>query len=139
MGRTARMSHARRKPKNKMTTENTDKGQAPTEADSQGHCALGDGSGFVDTTETLGWLDDDDGDNFNEWCARWWQKGFRRWPDHVPAPLDGYNFVSYGPMLYAHPPCSRWHRFLFRLPAWLAWKLYRPNVAGETARQNPKE
>ena len=27
-----------------MTTENTDKGQTPAEADSQGHCALGDGS-----------------------------------------------------------------------------------------------
>ena len=27
-----------------MTTKNTDKGQAPTKADSQGHCALGDGS-----------------------------------------------------------------------------------------------
>ena len=27
-----------------MTTENTDKGQTPIEADSQGHCALGDGS-----------------------------------------------------------------------------------------------
>ena len=27
-----------------MTTENTDKGQAPAEADSQGHCALSDGS-----------------------------------------------------------------------------------------------
>lgn len=27
-----------------MTTENTDKGQTLTEADSQGHCALGDGS-----------------------------------------------------------------------------------------------
>lgn len=26
-----------------MTTENTDKGQAPAEADSQGHCAQGDG------------------------------------------------------------------------------------------------
>jgi hypothetical protein len=30
-----------------MTTENTDKGQATTEADSQGHCALGDGSASV--------------------------------------------------------------------------------------------
>ena len=29
-----------------MTTENTDKGQTPAEADSQGHCALGDGSAF---------------------------------------------------------------------------------------------
>lgn len=29
---------------NKMTTVNTDKGQSTTEADSQGHCALGDGS-----------------------------------------------------------------------------------------------
>lgn len=27
-----------------MTTENIDKGQTPTEANSQGHCALGDGS-----------------------------------------------------------------------------------------------
>lgn len=27
-----------------MTTESTDKGQTYTEADSQGHCALGDGS-----------------------------------------------------------------------------------------------
>lgn len=27
-----------------MTPENTDKGQTPAEADSQGHCALGDGS-----------------------------------------------------------------------------------------------
>lgn len=27
-----------------MTTENTDKGQTAAEADSQGHCALGDGS-----------------------------------------------------------------------------------------------
>lgn len=38
------MSHARRKLRNKMTTENTAKGQTPTEADSQGHCTLGDGS-----------------------------------------------------------------------------------------------
>lgn len=29
-----------------MTTENTDKGQTHTEADSQWHCALGDGSAF---------------------------------------------------------------------------------------------
>ena len=43
------MSHARRKPKNKMNTENTDKGQIQTEADSQGHCALGDGSPIVDS------------------------------------------------------------------------------------------
>lgn len=35
-----------------MTTENTGKGQAPAEADSQGHCALGDGYALRDTRIT---------------------------------------------------------------------------------------
>jgi hypothetical protein len=40
----------------------------------------------------------------------WW-----RWPDWVPAPLKGYEFLTNGGPLYSRPECSWWLKVLYGL------------------------
>lgn len=52
-------------------------------------------------------------------------RGLHPWPGHVPAPLDGYEYVIDGVMIYSRQPCAPWLRRLFRLPERLAWFIYK--------------
>lgn len=82
-----------------------------------------DGYGcLVTTAADLDWLDDDDGSKLAAALAELETDGYHDWPDHVPAPIDGYEFASYGPLLFSRPACSRWHRLFFRLPNWIAYR-----------------
>jgi hypothetical protein len=53
--------------------------------------------GFVDTDETLGWLDDDDGKKLEAFEARMKSEGYQQCDG---GPDDGYEYQMYGPLLY---------------------------------------
>jgi len=41
--------------------------------------------------------------------------GWYRWPNYAPAPLDGYQYLADGPVLYSRPPIRMRHRVWFWL------------------------
>ncbi len=60
-------------------------------------------NGFVETDQTLGWLDDDDGSKLAAAIASLKADGFTQTPyDHLPDE-DKYIYAFYGPLLFFKP------------------------------------
>lgn len=78
---------------------------------------------FVTTDDDLSWAMDDDDSKYWEFIARMQEQGFHNWPDHVPAPLPGYEWEVFGPLLLSRPRCSLWHKLWFRLPSWISYRI----------------
>lgn len=69
------------------------------------------------------WMDDDDGRKLAEFEASCIRDGYAPIPDHVPIPLGGYEYRTFGPLIRSRPRIRLRDRILFRLPRWLAGPL----------------
>ena len=58
---------------------------------------------FIETDDTLGWLDDDDGKKLDAALEKFKAEGYSRWPDDQIPDEDTYEFSFYGPLLFARP------------------------------------